>query len=250
MKRYTQRCGASGEGVTLDDRVIAMDGPAGSGKSTAAQRLADGLGYTHLNTGAMYRAVAFLATEGGFDIYDPAKAHDIAEIARKMKFDYQIAGDQQRFIVNGKDHTDELFRATLTAQLKPIVNNLEVRESLVEKMRDAVRRFLASGMRGVVMEGRDIGTVVFPNAPLKFYIHASLDARTRRRAAELTARNEQVDFEGLRKQIQYRDETDQAREVGGLKQASDAIDIDTTDMDENQTVQRLLKEVRDRLKLQ
>ena len=227
----------------MEDRVIAIDGPAGSGKSTAARRLAEALGYTHLNTGAMYRAVAFLATEGGFDLNDESKKDDIAGIARQMQFEYRIVSGKQRFIVNGDDHTDELFRATLTAQLKPIVNNLAVRSSLVEKMRDAVRHFLAGGVKGVVMEGRDIGTVVFPNAGMKFYIHASLEARTRRRAAELKARNEHVDFEGLRKQIQYRDETDQAREVGGLKQAADAIDIDTTDLDENATVQRLLQEV-------
>src|SRR5256885_15486 len=95
-----------------NDRVIAIDGPAGSGKSTAARRLAEGLGYTHLNTGAMYRAVAFLATEGGFDLDDPGKAAEIAAIAHQMKFEYRIVGGKQRFIVNGDDHTDELFRAT------------------------------------------------------------------------------------------------------------------------------------------
>ncbi len=227
----------------MDDRVIAIDGPAGSGKSTAARRLADALGYTHLNTGAMYRAVAFLATEGGIDLVDEKKKSVIANIARKMEFEYRIIGTKQHFFVNGADHTEELFRATLTAQLKPVVNNLDVREALVQKMRTAVERFLASGAKGVVMEGRDIGTVVFPNAVLKFYIHADLDARTHRRAKELISRGEEVDFEGLRKQIQYRDDADKQREVGGLKQAPDAIDLDTTHLDLDATLRKLLDDV-------
>ena len=232
----------------MDDRVIAIDGPAGSGKSTAARRLADALGYTHLNTGAMYRAVAFLATEGGIDLEDEKKHSQIANIARKMEFEYRIVNTKQHFIVNGADHTEELFRATLTAQLKPVVNNLDVREALVQKMRSAVDRFLAGGAKGVVMEGRDIGTVVFPNATLKFYIHADLDARTHRRAKELISRGEEVDFDGLRKQIQYRDDADKQREVGGLKQAADAIDLDTTHLDLDATLKKLLAEVEARKK--
>ena len=232
----------------MDVRVIAIDGPAGSGKSTAARRLAEALGYTHLNTGAMYRAVAFLATESFIDLDDATKADAIAAIARKMEFKYSIEKGRQHFIVNGHDRTDELFRATLTERLKPVVNNLAVRSALVDKMRTAVADFLAQGTKGVVMEGRDIGTVVFPNAPVKFYIHADLEARTRRRAAELEARGEPVDFDGLRKQIQYRDDADRAREVGGLKQAADAIDIDTTPLDLEQTVRRLEQEVKNKLR--
>ena len=94
------------------------------------------------------------------------------------------------------------------------------------------------------MEGRDIGTVVFPDAPLKFYIHADLDTRAKRRAAELKTRNEPFDFDGLKKQIQYRDETDQQREIGALKQAHDAIDIDSSALDEQAVLKRLLEEVK------
>lgn len=231
----------------MDIRVIAIDGPAGSGKSSAARRLAEAIGYAHLNTGAMYRAVAFLATESFIDLDDTSKANAIAAIAGKMKFEYRIEQGRQHFIVNGHDRTDELFRATLTERLKPVVNNLAVRSALVGKMRSAVAAFLAAGTKGVVMEGRDIGTVVFPKAPVKFYIHADLESRTKRRAAELRARGESVDFDGLRKQIQYRDDADRAREVGGLKQAPDAIDVDTTHFDLEETVQRLREEVRKKL---
>jgi len=224
----------------MHDRVIAIDGPAGSGKSTAARRLSDAIGYTYLNTGAMYRAVAFVASEGGIDLNNDER---VAEVARSIKFEYCLKGEVQRFIVNGQDRSENLFTAALTGQLKPVVNNLAVRAALVDKMRHAVRDFLDLGVKGVVMEGRDIGTVVFPEAPIKFYIHACLEARTKRRARELESRNESVDFDGLRKQIQYRDETDRAREVGKLIQAPDAIDIDTTDLNEEQTLQRLVAEV-------
>jgi len=225
------------ETTNIQLKVIAIDGPAGSGKSTAARHLAEALHYTYLNTGAMYRAVAFLAKEGGI-----AFEHDkpVAEVARRMRFEYRILDGQQHFIVNGADRTRELFTAALTEQLKPVVNNPAVREVLVEKMRSAAQGLLAQGVPGVVMEGRDIGTVVFPEAALKFYIHADLGERARRRAAELQARGEPVDLEGLRKQIRYRDETDRARSIGPLKKAADAIDVDTTHLDEKATLQKLL----------
>ncbi len=228
----------------MEDRVIAIDGPAGSGKSTAARRLAQALGFTYLNTGAMYRAVAFVALESGIDLTDAGKAAQIGEVARAMQFEYLERGQQQRFIVNRQDRTEALFTAALTGQLKPVVNNPAVRSALVAKMREAAHAVIVHGARGVVLEGRDIGTVVFPDAPIKFYIHADLDARTKRRAAELEARGESVDFDGLRKQIQYRDETDKGREVGALKQAADAIDVDTTHLNEEATLQRLVQEVK------
>jgi cytidylate kinase len=157
-----------------------------------------------------------------------------------MRFRYVLSHGQQRFIVNDEDRTRELFTAALTEQLKPVVNNHAVRQALVRKMRQAARAVLAQGVPGVVMEGRDIGTVVFPDAALKFYIHADLQERTRRRAAELQARGENVDLEGLRRQIRYRDDTDRARSIGPLKKAADAIDVDTTHLDEKATLQRLL----------
>jgi cytidylate kinase len=188
----------------------------------------------------MYRAAALLAQEGGFDLADEK---NVAAVATSMRFEYRQNSERQRFIVNGCDRTEELFTAALTAQLKPVVNNPAVREALVEKMRTAARDVSNHGAKGVVLEGRDIGTVVFPNAALKFYIHAGLDARTQRRAAELHAKGELVDFDGLRKQIQYRDDTDTAREVGALIQAPDAVDVDSTHLNEEEVLKRLLSEV-------
>lgn len=227
----------------MNQRIIAIDGPAGSGKSTAARRLAKALGFTHLNTGAMYRAVALLAQEGGIDLHDEKKTQLIVDVAHNMRFEYHVNAGQERFVVNAQDRTEALFTAALTGQLKPVVTIPAVREVLVDKMRSATQEFLANGAPGVVMEGRDIGTVVFPNASLKFYIHASLDARASRRAAQLEARGEIVDLQGLRNQIQYRDDSDKAREVGALKQAFDAIDVDTTGLDEEATLRYLVQEV-------
>jgi CMP/dCMP kinase len=230
----------------MQPKVIAIDGPAGSGKSTAARRLAEAIGFTHLNTGAMYRAVASEALETGIDLGDARAGEEIADVARAMRFEYRIVDGEQRFWVNGADHTEQLFTAALTGLLKPVVNNLVVREALTDKMREAVKEFLAKGAKGVVMEGRDIGTVVFPDAALKFYVHADLDARAQRRVKELHARNEKVNLEGIKKQIQFRDETDKGREVGALIQAEDAIDIDTTHLNEEATLLKLLEEVNKR----
>jgi CMP/dCMP kinase len=230
----------------MQPKVIAMDGPAGSGKSTAARRLADAIGFTHLNTGAMYRAVAYEALETGIDLGDGLVSSEIAGVARAMRFEYSIVDGRQRFSVNGVDRTEALFTAALTGLLKPVVNNLDVRAALTEKMRESVKEFLARGAKGVVMEGRDIGTVVFPDAVLKFYIHADLEARAQRRVKELHERNENVSLEGIKKQIQFRDDTDRGREVGALIQAPDAIDIDTTHLNEEATLSRLLEVVRQR----
>lgn len=226
--------------------VIAIDGPAGSGKSTAARRLAEALDYTYINTGAMYRAVAHLALQGGIDLDDPRKAPVVAGVARTMRFEYVLKDAQQRFVVNGHDSTDALFTAELTGRLKPVVNNNEVRAALVLKMREAAQAVLARGARGVIMEGRDIGTVVFPAAAVKFYIHADLGERARRRVTELLARGEPVDLHGIQKQIEKRDDTDKGRAIGALVRAGDAIDVDTTHRNEEQTLQFLLGKLRER----
>lgn len=236
---------------TFPGNIVAIDGPAGSGKSTAARMLAEAEGFVHLNTGAMYRAVAHLVSEGAFDPErDPQRT---AQIARDMVFHYRIVNDKQEFWVAPKagspeqDLTPLLFTAALTQKLRPVVNNEKVREALVDKMRAAAARVLAEGAKGVVLEGRDIGTVVFPDAPVKFYIEADLEERTRRRAQELRAKGETVDEAGLREQIRHRDQIDSSRPVGPLKRADDAIPINTSNLKPDEVLKRLRDEVRARL---
>jgi cytidylate kinase len=201
-------------------------------KSTAARQLAAAEGLVHLNTGAIYRAVAHLTDEGGIDAErQPARA---AEIARAMDFRQENTAGQARFLVAPragtprKDLTEALFSAALTQKLKPVVNNAAVRAAVVDHARRAARELIAKGAPGVVLEGRDTGTVIFPHADVKFYLQASLEVRTQRRADELRARGENFDAQGLRDQIAYRDQIDESRSVGPLKPAADAIHVDTT----------------------
>jgi cytidylate kinase len=232
--------------------IVAIDGPAGSGKSTAARNLARAEGLAYLNTGAMYRAVTHLVMEGGIDAErDPEQ---VAEVARRMDFRYGFEDDEPRFWVapqpGGKllDLTPVLFTAALTQKLKPVVNNPGVRAAVVEKTRAAARELTAQGRRGVVLEGRDTGTVIFPEAFLKVYLRADLEERARRRAAELRQRGEQVREDGLRGQIEYRDTIDVTRVIGPLKQAPDAFEVDTTHRQPEETLAILRRELARRLR--
>ncbi len=225
--------------------IIAIDGPAGSGKSTAARNLAKRLGLTYINTGAMYRAVALLAIEDGRSLKDEDA---VARIARSLDIRFEQDGESPRYIVNGRDRTADLFSVELTGRLEPVVNSPRVRGALVEKMREmAARAAVSEGTGGetggVVMEGRDIGTVVFPGADCKFYLHAELSERARRRASELIGRGEKVDIAEIERQIAARDEIDRRRDTGPLKKAEDAIDVDTSRMSPEQTLELLVSHI-------
>jgi cytidylate kinase len=232
--------------------IIAIDGPAGSGKSTAASKLAEAEGFAHLNTGAMYRAVAWLAREANLDPLADAAA--IGRLAERMEFHYELDVDEPRFRVGpggGEPCVtlgQELFTGDLTLTLGPVVNNEAVRTALVAKMRGAAHEVLERGAAGVVLEGRDIGTVVFPDAFIKFFLHASLDERARRRRSEMLARQEIVDETALREQLHYRDQVDQSRNMGPLRKAEDALDVDTSNLDVAQTLALLREKFAERCK--
>jgi len=232
--------------------IVALDGPAGSGKSTAARSLAEAEGYAYINTGAMYRAAAHLVEEGGIDAEtNPAAA---VKIAQDMRFEYREENGEPKYYVAPRDGaplqdlTAVLFTAALTAKLKPVVNNETLRHLLVEKMRAAANEAIAHGAKGVVLEGRDIGTVVFPDAAVKFYVEADLEERTRRRAEQLKQAGDTVEAEGLKKQLAKRDQVDSSRAVGPLKKAADAIQIDTTALDPQGVLDVLRKELARKLK--
>jgi cytidylate kinase len=203
--------------------VIAIDGPAGSGKSTVARGVANRLGLDYLDTGAMYRAVAFEAIRRGID---PEDAATVAELARQM--DLTVA---ERILVNGTDATVEIRSPEVTRAVSSVAANPEVRRELVLRQRE-----WADEHGGGVVEGRDIGTVVFPSAPLKVYLTASEEERATRRTREMLER----DFDRVAADMARRDRIDSTRSSSPLTVAADAVHLDTTGMEAEQVVDQVM----------
>ena len=209
-------------------RVIAIDGPAGSGKSTVGRALATRLGLRYLDTGAMYRSVAFAALRRGVD---PADAAPVARIARE--FDLRM-DDDGTIRVDGADATIEIRGPEVTRAVSIVAANPEVRTAMVERQRDWATR---NG--GGVMEGRDIGTVVFPDAELKVYLDASPEVRASRRAKAVS----DLDYETVAADLARRDALDQGRTTSPLEVADDAVVVDTSDLGVDEIVDRVLEEL-------
>jgi cytidylate kinase len=210
-------------------KVIAIDGPAGSGKSTVARRLAEHLGLDYLDTGAMYRAVTFAALRRGID---PADAGPVAELARVVDLD--VTTDHVR--VDGVDATIEIRGPEVSRAVSLVAANPEVRAELVRRQRE-----WAYERAGGVMEGRDIGTVVFPDAVLKVYLNARPEVRAERRAAEVSG----LDYETVAADMARRDAFDQGREADPLRLADDAIELDTSDMTIDEIVAAVARTIDD-----
>ena len=199
--------------------VIAIDGPAGSGKSTIGRRLAQELGLRYVDTGAMYRVVGVLADRHGIDLGDAAA---LAALCGALDLRFDERADGVHVIANGDD-LSHAIRSAAAGQLASKVSVMPVvRERLV-----AVQRAMAAGA-GVVMEGRDIGTVVLPQATVKIYLQASAAERARRRCADLAARGEAADLAEVTREIEERDRRDQGRAHSPLRPADDALHVDTT----------------------
>jgi len=211
-------------------RVIAIDGPAGSGKSTVARQLADRLEMGYLDTGAMYRAVAFAALRRDIDPDDEPK---VAALAR----DIDLSVSLERVVVDGVDATVEIRGPEVTRAVSVVAANPGVREELRSRQRE-----WAVVHDGGVIEGRDIGTVVFPDAALKVYLTASPDARAQRRANEVT----ELDYETVAADLARRDALDQGRDHSPLAAADDAIEVDTTDRTVDEVVNVLMEKLGER----
>ena len=224
-------CGARGGGER--PAVITIDGPAGAGKSTAARALAERLGYRFVDTGAMYRALAWSVARAGLEAEDtPALRRHLASV------EVELAED--RVLVDGRDVSGDIR----TGAISDLTSRLTTLAPVRDRITPLQRRMAGAG--GVVLEGRDTGTVVCPDADVKFYLDASNEARARRREAEFRARGIAVDFEAVREEITRRDRQDATRALAPLRKAPDAITVDTTNLAVDQVVGLMLKAVESR----
>lgn len=215
--------------------VIAIDGPAASGKSTTARLAAEALGYLHIDTGAMYRAVTLAVLREG---WWPSDVHAIEEMVSRLRVEERQTPAGRRVFLNDEDVTGELRRPDINRTVSAVSALPSVRAAMVREQ----RRMGADG--GVVLEGRDIGTVVFPGADLKFFLIAGIDARAQRRLRDLEAIGEQPDLHRLRQEIEERDRLDSTRRASPLKQAADAIVLDTSELSINEQVDVVVQAAR------
>ena len=225
----------------MQERSIAIDGPAGAGKSTLARALARELGYLYVDTGAIYRTVALRAREAGAKPSDPEQ---VAPLLEELDLRMDYGGDGvQRMYLSGRDVTDAIRENEVSALASKVAALPAVREFLLEFQRRQARE------HNVVMDGRDIGTVVLPQAGVKVFLTAAPEARARRRTAELLQRGQDADFDEILREIRQRDQQDENRPVAPLRQAEDAVRLDTTNLDLKGSLEALLTLVRERLSL-
>ncbi|MCS7265771.1 MAG: (d)CMP kinase [Armatimonadetes bacterium] len=213
--------------------VIAIDGPAGSGKSTVAKLLAKRLGYLYVDTGAMYRCVAFKALRLGMDINDEVMMSHLAQmtdIALQPQNDGSV-----RVLLDGEDVTEAIRTPEISEASSVVSAHRGVREALTEKQK------LMADQGGVVMEGRDVQTVVVPDAEVKIFLTATLEERAKRRWLELKQREIEANYEQVLQELKERDERDSTRSIAPLRKAPDAIEIDTTNMTIDEVVDKIVE---------
>jgi len=215
--------------------IIAIDGPAGSGKSTSAKLIAKKLGYVYIDTGAMYRAITYLALDSEA-INDESR---IIELARNCKIDLNYEDGEVIVLLDGRNVSKEIRSANVNSHVSNVSKISEVRKVLVEKQRE-----MGAKGNGVVMEGRDIGTVVFPNADLKIFLTASLDIRANRRTKEYIENGSKVLMDEIKINLSNRDKIDSSRNDSPLTKASDAVEVDTTDVTIDEQVNLILEEAK------
>ena len=215
--------------------VVTIDGPAGAGKSTVAKRLAARLGYGLLDTGAIYRSVALGALQTGVDLLD---GRSLGDLARNLQIRFELEGDVNHVLVDDINVTSQIRSPEISQAASRVSGHPEVREALL----DLQRRLGASG--GVVVEGRDTGTVVFPQAAAKFFLTASPEIRATRRVAELQAAGKDVDFDTTVREIRERDKLDSERAVAPMVAAADAQLVDSSGLALDDVVATLEARVR------
>lgn len=215
--------------------TIAIDGPAGSGKSTVSKLVAERLGFVYIDTGAMYRALTLKVMRKNIDFGDEEKIAKVASSLDLKLLPSEGGKGPIRVILDSEDVSEEIRKMEVTVNVKHVARIPEVRENLVK-----LQRKMASDMNGAVMEGRDIGTVVLKDAKNKFYVDASFEERVERRLAELRAKGHPTTKGEVEDDLKQRDHTDKTRKVGPLKKADDAILIDTTDLTIEEVVKKII----------
>lgn len=216
--------------------IVAVDGPAGSGKGTVTKRIEEELGFLNLDTGATYRCVALQTLREGLTL-DNEK--EIIEIANSIDIKIDNTGEKDIILLNGEDVSKEIRTKEVTSIVSQISSIIPVREKMVE-----VQRNLAKG-KNVIVEGRDIGTVVFPNADVKIYLDASEEIRAKRRYEENVQNGIDTTYEEVLENVKMRDYNDMHKKIGALKKSDDAIVVDSTNLSIEEVVEKIKKIIKD-----
>lgn len=210
---------------------VAIDGPAGAGKSSVSKAAAKSLGFTYIDTGAMYRAAALFAIEHGIDLKN--NVQELISHLDDIKIVIKYTDEGQRIYLSGNDVSERIREEEVSVGASDVAVIPQVRTKLVELQREMAKS------ANVIMDGRDICEYVLPDAQVKIFLTASVDSRARRRYDELTAKGIECDFEKIKADMEYRDKNDSTRAVSPLKQAKDATLVDTTDLTFEQTVEKV-----------
>jgi len=215
--------------------IVAIDGPAGSGKSTSAKLVAENLGYVYIDTGAMYRAVTYLALRDNL----LGNENALIEIAENTDIHLDFIDGETKVKTNGQDVTIQVRSVEVNQRVSDVSKIEGVRKALVKKQQE-----MGNQERGIVIEGRDITTVVFPNADVKVFLTASIEQRAKRRVEEYEEKGTSVSIEEVRKNLQQRDKIDSTRSISPLTKSPDAIEIDTSKVTIKEQVELILNQVK------
>lgn len=225
-------------GIMVKKISIAIDGPAAAGKSTVAKIIAKDLSYIYIDTGAMYRTLTLKALERNISLEDEEA---LAELLSQLTIELKPDGEGQKVLVNGEDVTTSIRSIEVTNNVSTVSKHPKVREEMVRRQR------VLAGNGGVVMDGRDIGTHVLPNAELKIFLKASVEERAKRRHEENLKKGFPSDLEKLKEEIEERDKLDSTRATAPLVKAPDAIEIDTTSLNIKEVVEKIKDLIKERL---